>query len=236
MTTNTVSNVRRLALLSGLSDDEIRSVAPFFQQRQFAAGEVIRDAGDPMDSTLIPVRGRLEMLTADSMRPVAIIEPGDMAGLDCLLSVGPQTMCCRAATDSFVLELRRDDFLKIANAPGTLGLRVVHQVLKHLARQLRSIDEVLDAWAMPPEPVRPALAKPAAGGPAPKPPPVEVTEPEPKPRKRKKRKVTETDEQLLDRIREYSERVGLGDLDDVRVSRSGDQMIKPPGYDSVRRR
>lgn len=237
MTTNSASNVRRLALLSGLDDDEIRAVAPYFQQRQFAAGEVVREAGEPMDSVLIPVRGRIEILTADSMRPVATVEPGDMLGLDCLLSEGPQPMFCRAASDSIVLELKRHDFLEIANAPGTLGLRVIHQVLKHLARQLRHVDEVLDAWATPPEPARPQPTQ-AAEGPLVKPPPVEPLEPEPDPkaRKRKKRKVTETDEQLLDRIRQYSEKAGLGDLDTVRVSRSGDQMIKPPGYDSVRRR
>ena len=238
MTTSSASNVRRLALLSGLDDDEIRAVAPYFQQRQFAAGEVVREAGEPMDSVLIPVRGRLEMLTAGSMRPVGTAEPGDMIGLDCLLSEGPQPMCCRAGADSIVLELRRKDFLEIANAPGTLGLRIVHQVLKHLARQLRFIDEVLDAWATPPEPASPQPARPAGDSPLVKPPPVEPPEPEPAPkaRKRKKGKVTETDEQLLDRIRQYSEKAGLGDLDDIRVSRSGDQLIKPPGYDSVRRR
>lgn len=238
MTTNSASNVRRLALLSGLGDDEIRAVAPYFQQRQFAAGEVVREAGDSMDSVLIPVRGRLEMLTAGSMRPVSTVEPGDMAGLDCLLSEGPQPMCCRAASDSIVLELRRQDFLQIANAPRTLGLRVVHQVLKHLARQLRHIDEVLDAWAMSPEPARSQPDRPADGSTLVRPPPVEPLEPEPDPqaRKRKRRKVTDTDEQLLDRIRQYSEKAGLGDLDDVRISRSGDQMIKPPAYDSIRRR
>ncbi len=238
MTTVSASNIRRLALLSGLSDDEIRAVAHFFQQRQYAAGETIRDAGEPMDSALIPVHGRIELLTEGSLRPAASAEPGDVVGLDCLLSKGPQSMHCRAATDTVLLELKRQDFLQMANTPGTLGLRIVHQVLKHLARQLRSIDEVLDNWAIPPETVRPEPELSAHDARPFTPPQDDAPDdkPDPKPRKRGKRKASETDELLLERIRQYSEKVGLGDLDDVRVSRSGDQMIKPPGYDSVRRR
>jgi CRP-like cAMP-binding protein len=237
MTLDNSIPVRRLALFSGLSDDESRVVLGFMKQRLLAAGEVLCMEGEVMDALFIPVRGRLEILTPSPRRTVATVEPGDMLGLDCLLTRQPQTMCFRATTDTMVLELGHDDFAQIAAAPGTLGIRVVHQTVKHLARQLRTIDEVLDRWDVPPPPVVPATRREARAPAAPE--PVAAAPepaPAPAPRKRKKGAASETDEQLLDRIREYSQKAGLGDLDRIRVARSGDQMIKPPGYDSVRRR
>ncbi len=231
---------RRLALLSGLSDDEIRVVSRFLIRRPLAAGEVLCMEGDTSTSAFIPVHGRLEILTSSCRRPLGTVEPGEVFGLGSLLTDGAESVCCRAATDTILLELRRSDFEQIAAAPGTLGLRIVHQVLRHLARQLRSIDEVLDQWDVPPPPVEvPARrqARPAAPEPVVAPEAPEVEPPQARPsRKRGKRAVTDTDEQLLDRIREYSQKAGLGDLDNIRVARSGDQKIRPAGYDPIRRR
>jgi len=229
--------VRRLALLSGLSDDEIRVVSGFLQRRPMAAGEVLFTEGDEVESLYIPVRGRLEVLTAPPRRTLATIEPGEMFGLSTLLTDGPQSVSCRAATDSIVLELRREDFDQLAEAPGTLGIRVVHQVLKHLARQLRAIDEVLDDWGALPPPVPSTVHHGPRPAPAAPPPAEPEPEPEAAPRKKRGRRAnSDTDEQLLDKIREYSQKAGLGDLDRIRVARSGDQKIKPPGYDAIRRR
>lgn len=228
---------RRLALLSGLSDDEIRVVSRFLIRRPLAAGEVLCMEGDTNTSAFIPVHGRLEILTSTCRRPLGTVEPGEVFGLGSLLTDGVESVCCRAATDTILLELRRSDFDQIAAAPGTLGLRIVHQVLRHLARQLRSIDEVLDQWDVPPPVEVPARrqARPTVPEASPESPEVEPPQARPS-RKRGKRAVTDTDEQLLDRIREYSQKAGLGDLDNIRVARSGDQKIRPAGYDPIRRR
>jgi small-conductance mechanosensitive channel/CRP-like cAMP-binding protein len=108
-----VSVLRRVDLFSGLENDELERLANKMRQRQFQAGIVIVEKGQPGDSMYVVVEGVLDVYThpegAEDQRKVVTIQPGQFFGEMSLLTGEPRSATVTAATEVILYQISKDD-------------------------------------------------------------------------------------------------------------------------------
>ncbi|MEA2272739.1 MAG: hypothetical protein QOI98_1447 [Solirubrobacteraceae bacterium] len=110
-------------LFEGLGPEELTSVASLMHFRSFQAGEVICREGELGESMFIVVDGLVHLVAAlaetpavrtrsifDEGRLVGKLRRGDVVGTGSLLTGEPRSATAKAAIDTNVLELGRDEF------------------------------------------------------------------------------------------------------------------------------
>jgi NTE family protein len=121
-------------LFAGLGPAELAGVASAMRFRSFEAGAVICREGEPGDSMFVIVGGLVHLLASlaeepqvrtrsifDEGRLVGRLRSRDVLGTGALITGEPRSATARAAVDTDVLELGRDDFRAlIARFPAIL--------------------------------------------------------------------------------------------------------------------
>lgn len=111
--------LRAVSLFDGSSERIIDRVARIAHARIYSAGQVVFRKGDPSDSLLIVLFGRIVIssLSAEGNEVMLnIINPHEVVGEIGLLDGGPRTANATAARKTRALVLLRRDFLPILEA------------------------------------------------------------------------------------------------------------------------
>lgn len=133
------------ALFEGLSPSELFDVAAVMRFRSFEAGAVISREGELADSMFVVVDGLVHLLASlvhepevrtrsifDEGRLVGKLRSGEVFGSGALITGEPRSATAKAALDTDLLELGRDDFRAlIARFP-----RVLENLTAILTRRL----------------------------------------------------------------------------------------------------
>ncbi|WP_172806050.1 cyclic nucleotide-binding domain-containing protein [Bradyrhizobium erythrophlei] len=123
-------------LLRHLPAEQIEQILPRIRELQLKAGDILFRAGDAGDALYIVARGTVEVLTDTTTEsktaagPIAVLGAGHTFGEMSLLSGGPRTATIRAAEDSGLLKIGREDFEELVAADGELARavkRISHQ-------------------------------------------------------------------------------------------------------------
>lgn len=112
--------LRELPVLHGFADDGlIGQLAGRFAQRDFAAGEVLAEAGRPIEEVLLIAYGRVDRLgRGEHGTPTSLgaLAAGDHLGDEALTRADAAwTHTARAATGGCLLALRRSEFQELAD-------------------------------------------------------------------------------------------------------------------------
>ncbi len=91
-----VAELRRLPALAHVPARRLARLAPLFDEVEFAAGDVLVREGAPGFDTFLILRGRAELSVAGA--PVAVLEPGDLAGELALVDAHPRAATVTALT------------------------------------------------------------------------------------------------------------------------------------------
>jgi small-conductance mechanosensitive channel/CRP-like cAMP-binding protein len=111
-----MADLRKVDWLHGLSDDELRSLVPSVEVRQFGAHEMLIREGEQGDSMFIFRSGTAEIFvhTADGKTlHVGDYARGDFTGEMALMTGDPRTASVRATTDVEVIEMDREGFMQL---------------------------------------------------------------------------------------------------------------------------
>jgi NTE family protein len=111
------------ALFEGLDNAELFEVAAVMRYRSFEAGTVISREGEPGESLYVVVDGLVHLLRSlvhepeirtrsifDEGRLVGKLRSGEVFGTGALITGEPRSATAKAAVDTDLLELGRDDF------------------------------------------------------------------------------------------------------------------------------
>ena len=111
------------ALFEGLNNAELFEVAAVMRYRSFEAGTVISREGEPGESLYVVVDGLVHLLRSlvhepeirtrsifDEGRLVGKLRSGEVFGTGALITGEPRSATAKAAVDTDLLELGRDDF------------------------------------------------------------------------------------------------------------------------------
>lgn len=115
---NDLFSLRNIVMFSQLSEKDLDSVSAALKKRVLAAGEVIFNQGDPGDELIIVVEGRVAIYAPSAGanaggQTIRIFQPGEMLGEMALIDQKPRSLSARAATETTILALSKDDFRKL---------------------------------------------------------------------------------------------------------------------------
>ncbi len=150
-----IRHLRRLALMKGLSTEQLREVAQHLRAEKFAAGQGIYCRGTFGNALYLIEQGQVSVQRPG--RPPAVVGPGDIFGISALLENEPYASDVTALTDVSCWSLSREDFEKLALRSPILAINLA----RLLSQRLRQTSEQVAA-AMPLTPAMPAPAAVAA--------------------------------------------------------------------------
>ena len=123
-------------LMRHLPADQIEQILPCISDRHLKSGEILFNAGDPGDALYIVARGKMDVLTNGSPGAhasgdaIAQLDAGHAFGEMSLLSGGPRTATIRAAEDTDLMKIGKNDFDRLVVADPQLA-----GVVKHISHQ-----------------------------------------------------------------------------------------------------
>jgi CRP-like cAMP-binding protein len=123
-------------LMRHLPAGQIEQILPCIRELQLKAGDILFRAGDAGDALYIVAHGKVEVLTDPATEgktatgPIAVLGEGHAFGEMSLLSGDPRTATIRAAENSGLLRIGKEDFHELVAADAELAdavKRISHQ-------------------------------------------------------------------------------------------------------------
>jgi CRP/FNR family transcriptional regulator, cyclic AMP receptor protein len=142
-----VDFLKKVALFSSLSDDELEQVASCLQVERVPRNTMIVQQGDPGDSMYVILMGRIKVgLFSEGGREVILahLEPGDFFGEMAIVAEQPRSASVVAVEDSSLLKLTRADFVRQVHRNPDIALNM----MKLLAGRLAVADEKIGDLAL----------------------------------------------------------------------------------------
>ena len=145
----TIDSLRRVEVLTGLTDVQLAQVAAICHVETYNAQDVIVHEGDPSDDIYVIHTGSVEIVlagnqvTAETLAapgPKAIVSlgQGQVFGEMALIDMGPRSATVRCSADASQLYvLRRDDFIQLCEQDTDIGYKVMRNLAADLSFKLR---------------------------------------------------------------------------------------------------
>jgi len=130
---------KNVALFSGLSDSELKSVVEICARKSFPAGGVIIQQGDTGDELFIIQEGQVEIVIMGTQpeRPVVVLGKGQILGEMSLLDFGFRSATARAAEPTVVQVIREADFSVLCERDHHIGYVVMRNLAADISFKLR---------------------------------------------------------------------------------------------------
>ncbi|MDQ3907002.1 MAG: DUF1003 domain-containing protein [Acidobacteriota bacterium] len=138
----TIEALRTVPLFASLDDGSARALRRLLKPRTLRRGEVLFRQGDAGNALFLIERGRVSIyITDDDGKEVTLAElaQGDFFGEMALIEGKPRTAGARAAEETRLASLSRDDFIAFVR----LNADVALAMLGALSDRLRATDELL---------------------------------------------------------------------------------------------
>lgn len=134
-----IRQLRSLSLFSTLSSRELKTVDGLLHERAFLQGEVIFDEGDEGQALYIVESGKVLICRQGKANNGRIAElgPGRLFGELALLDNSPRAAQARAAENSSLAVLFRDDFLGLLQTHAVIASKISLQLARHIGQRLR---------------------------------------------------------------------------------------------------
>ena len=136
-----LDRLRRLSLFSDLTPRELGIVDTLLHEREYRAGEVIFDEGEVGQTIYFLLEGEVTICRQGHPDDgqLARLGSGEFFGELGLLDDSIRTAQARAATDSRLLVLFRDDFAGLMDSHLSVAHNIGRQLLRHLGQRLREL-------------------------------------------------------------------------------------------------
>jgi CRP/FNR family cyclic AMP-dependent transcriptional regulator len=145
----TIDSLRRVEVLSGLTDEQLAEVAAMCHTETYNDQEIIVHQGDPSDDIYVIDTGSVEIVlrgaqvTAETLAvsgPQAIVSlgRGQVFGEMALIDKGPRSATVRCTADgSQLYVIGRDDFTRLCEQDTAIGYKVMRNLAADLSFKLR---------------------------------------------------------------------------------------------------
>jgi len=125
-----IKALRRVPLLSGLSTKDLEHVLEIGKDQEFVPGLAIVTAGDRAKDFYLLLAGKARLTVPG--RRTATLGPGDYFGEMSVLDGGPRSATIVAQTLVSCLRIGRSDFLKLLDAHGSIGRKILVEMSKRV--------------------------------------------------------------------------------------------------------
>jgi CRP-like cAMP-binding protein len=144
-----IDSLRRVEILSGLTDEQLLRVASICQVVTYQGQENVVHEGEPSNDLYVIHRGSVEIVlaknrvTAESLAtpgPQAIVSlgQGQVFGEMALIDHGPRSATVRCTTDETLLyRIQCEDFQRVCEQDTDIGYKVMRNIAADLSFKLR---------------------------------------------------------------------------------------------------
>lgn len=128
-----VERLARMPLLCQVERDALEALAGALELQEARRGALIFQAGAPADSLYLIEAGEVTLVStlADDPEPFRQLGPGDLIGVEAVLSGRPYGAIARAATDAQLWRLQREDFESLAYRFSSLREALTRHARQH---------------------------------------------------------------------------------------------------------
>lgn len=146
--------VKHCFIFSSLDNHELEDIIRITKQQRFNEGDFIMQEGDGGDSMYLIMEGEVEVSKSltmkfgdDDFREIEKVltryRPEDHAifGEMALISQEKRSASIIARTDCRLLEIKKDDFLKLIEKEHRLGVKVLMKLMEFLVNRLRQSNQ-----------------------------------------------------------------------------------------------
>ncbi len=138
--------IRKINLFSHLDNEELKTIASAFVQREVRENEEIFDQDEPSGEVFLIADGRVRIVRrAEDGREVtlAILQEGGFFGEISVFTGAPRTAAAVAAAPTKLLVLSRENFVKnIKDSPET-GIKIIEEMSRRLLEADKTIASLL---------------------------------------------------------------------------------------------
>lgn len=133
-----IDALRHVPLLSRLSRKDLERVLDLAVDREFTPGQAIVKAGDRGKDFYVLLSGTAKLTVPG--RKTAMLNRGDYFGEMSVLDGGPRTATIVAESLVTCLRIGRSDFLKLLDAQGSIGRKILVEMSKRVRAAERPPD------------------------------------------------------------------------------------------------
>ncbi len=136
-------------IFNKLSREERKQFTESFQYREIPAGEAIVNEGDPGDSMFLIKSGEVAVKARHPVRDEAVelarLQGGDFFGEVGLIKNKPRTATVLAESEAEILELKRDDFRKIADKHPEIGKAIENTIEQRVEQTIKKMIDTMES-------------------------------------------------------------------------------------------
>jgi CRP-like cAMP-binding protein len=131
------SALRDVALFADVSADAMAELASTARVRQYPRGQVVFSRGDPSDTLIVVLAGRVQIIvrSVDGGELIlAVLGPGDLLGEPSLVDGGQRSADAQAQDETSLLILPREAVLALARQDASVAMNMLAAVSSTLRR------------------------------------------------------------------------------------------------------
>jgi CRP-like cAMP-binding protein len=154
MASRTIEQLKKVGLLSGLSDEEVAIVAGIARRVECKPGEVIMREGEEGETMYFFVEGAVDVTksltlkigrkgfaNAEKSMVKLQAEQVSLFGEMAMLEREPRSATITASKRCVLYEVRKDDFSRICDERPAMGLSLMRKIATMLSRRVRKGNE-----------------------------------------------------------------------------------------------
>jgi hypothetical protein len=131
-----IERLGKVDILQGLAEEEVQSIAQFFEEETVAAGVTLCEEGASAERLYVLEQGRVS-ITSRMGGQYDIDTPGKVVGWSFLVPPFLYTASAVAMTPSKVLVIKSPDFYYVIHKEPAMGMKVVNNLSQVIASRLK---------------------------------------------------------------------------------------------------
>jgi len=131
-----IDRLRKVDILQGLSEEELQSVAQFFEEENVAAGIPLCEEGASAERLYVLEQGKVS-ITSTKGGQYDIDTPGKIVGWSFLVPPFLYTASAVAKTPSKILVIKNPDFYYVIHKEPKVGMKVINNLAQVIASRLK---------------------------------------------------------------------------------------------------
>ena len=136
--------LRDMRLFDSLTERDRADLVHFMRERRYASGETLCSRGEQGNTMIVVVQGALSAVVpgADNLpREIAHLGQGGVLGEMFCIDPAPRPATVVAREETTVLELGRDDLVKMRQEAPRAAAALVNAVFRDVLARIRSVDD-----------------------------------------------------------------------------------------------
>jgi len=141
--------LNKLPLFSDLNFAAIKELTLLAEERLFRKGETIFEENTSGNSIMVIISGEVRITQrarVSGEETLTVLKKGDFFGEMALLEELPRSAAAIAHSDTIMLEISRDKFLRFIEKDAASGVKILFTLAKILSSRLREADVKLKAF------------------------------------------------------------------------------------------